>query len=212
MKWAKPPLHPVALTPQQLQDLTDGALIEGAHITSAVMTGQSGRRINFDSCILEHSEISSCQLKKADLIDVEFNDCLIFGTNFDGSSWQRVVIKSGMQSGIVLSDATIKDAVFDHAKLNLANFRSAILTRVEFKGCDLTEADFSGATLHSVTFSDCNLTGTWFSGCSLNDVDLRSSTLVNLHGVGGLKGAKIDTAQLISLAQTMAAELGLTVV
>ena len=122
-----------------------------------------------------------------------------------------MAFRRGMHSGIVLSDTSIKDVIFEGAKLNLANLRIAKLRRVRFVGCDLTEADFQGADMQSVAFVDCDLSRAEFAGCKMKDVDLRGSDISTIRGVAGLKGGQIDTAQLISISQVMAAELGLVV-
>ena len=73
------------------------------------------------------------------------------------------------------------------------------------------EADFGGAGFSHVIFKGCNLARADFAGCRMFDVDLRGSDLSSVKGVTGLKGAKIDMTQLISLSQLLASELGILV-
>jgi uncharacterized protein YjbI with pentapeptide repeats len=164
-----------------------------------------------DSAVFENVEVSSSALKKMSVTDCVFNNCLLFGNDLDGSWLRRVRFKSGMYSGMVLSDSTLTDILFTGVKLNLSNFRSARFQRVEFKSCDLSEADFQGATFTAVSFKNCDLSRADFSNCKMKDVDLRSSKIASVRGLSGLRGAKIDTAQLISVAQGLAAEIGIVV-
>lgn len=156
-------------------------------------------------------EWSSCRLKKASLGDVVLRDCLWLGTNFDGSGWLRVEVAGGIHSGMVLTDCSLEDVVFEKAKLNLVNFRASKLKRVIFRSCDLTGADFQGAILDNVQFQDCDLREAEFSNCKLKRVDLRTSDISAINGVGSLRGATITTAQLVSIAGALARESGLVI-
>jgi len=162
-----------------------------------------------DSSVFENIELSGATLKK--VTDCVFNNCLLFGNDLDGSWLRRVRFKSGMYSGIVLSDSTLVDIAFIGLKMNLSNFRISRFQRVEFSNCDLTEADFQGASFTAVSFKNCDLSGADFSHCKMNDVDLRSSKIASVKGLAGLRGAKIDTAQLMSVAHELAAEMGIKV-
>ena len=97
------------------------------------------------------------------------------------------------------------------AKLDSVNFRSAVLTDVAFEDCVLRDVDFGGATLLRVSFA----------GCTLADVDF---TKVDMHGgrparrfaghrgpLQWLRGARIDSVQLVALAPFLARHLGLVV-
>jgi uncharacterized protein YjbI with pentapeptide repeats len=212
MKTVNPPLMPKDLRYELLAEVKGGSSVGQIHCEKLVFTGLEAKNISLDTVIIENSEISSCKFRKSNLSDVIFDNCLLFGTDFDGSGWRRVAIKSGMYSGVVLSDVSLEDVAFKDAKLNLANFRVAKLRSVEFSHCDLTEADFQGADMSSVAFKDCNLSGVNFGNCKLRDVDLRTSNLSTVQGIAGLKGATIDLNQLIVMSQTMAAELGIKVV
>jgi hypothetical protein len=63
-----------------------------------------------------------------------------------------------------------------------------------------------------VRFQGCSLQGTDFSRAEMTEVDLRGSDLSQLGGeVAALRGAIVDTAQLIDLAHPLAAAAGLKV-
>jgi uncharacterized protein YjbI with pentapeptide repeats len=76
----------------------------------------------------------------------------------------------------------------------------------------LVEPDFQGARLERVEFTDCALKGADFTGATLTDVDLRGAAPLEVtRGYASLSGAVISTAQLLDLAPTLAAALGLRV-
>jgi uncharacterized protein YjbI with pentapeptide repeats len=180
-------------------------------VANGIIQRAEARAVSFDCTIFERTEISSSKLRKASITDVIFRDCLLFGTDFDGSGWLRVRIEKGMHSGLVATDCLIRDVVFESAKLHLVNFRASTLKKVVFSSCDLADADFQGANLTDVKFEHCDLSRVEFSGTKFNNVDLRSSEISAIKGISSLRGATIGTAQLIGMAASLAAELGIYV-
>jgi uncharacterized protein YjbI with pentapeptide repeats len=77
--------------------------------------------------------------------------------------------------------------------------------------CVLHEVDFGGATLLRVKFGGSTLTGADFTKVTCTDVDLRDASLDITAGYDSLRGATIDSAQLVALAPYLARHLGITV-
>jgi uncharacterized protein YjbI with pentapeptide repeats len=206
-----PPILPANPSDQDLRGLPPGGHLESLKVTGCELAGIIAKALSIDGVVFENCEISSSKLHKSTLGDVELINCLLFGTDFDGSGWLRIALTGGMSSGLVVTDSTLQDVSFRSAKLNLANFRMSRLRRVEFRNCDLSDADFQGSDLKNVVFKNCNLAGVEFSGCKAERVDLRNSNISTIRGVNSLKGATISTEQMMSIAPVMAAELGLDV-
>jgi uncharacterized protein YjbI with pentapeptide repeats len=207
----KTPILPPELPSGGIEELIDHSEVESLHIDHATLTGVTAKGVTLETSHLSHTELSSCTLKRAQITDVRFESCLLFGTNMDGAGMKRVEVRQGVASGLVLSDALLEDVVLKGVKLNLTNWRVAKLRRVRFEDCDLTEADFQGAELRMVEFSGCNLGRAEFTNCKMSDVDLRGSDISTIKGITGLKGATIDPVQLMTISQPMAVELGLKV-
>jgi len=68
----------------------------------------------------------------------------------------------------------------------------ARLDPVEFVRCDLTGADFTGVTVAAARFTDCRFD--------------------RLAGASGLAGAEVGAGDLISLAPSLAAAIGIAIV
>lgn len=168
-------------------------------------------RIEIDQSRLERIELTSCIFKNSSIFDSVFEACLLFGSNLDGARVKRTRFNGGVYSGMIMSGAKLEDVCFEGCKLNLANFRGSTLKRVTFRDCDLSEVDFGGAILSMVTFDKCTMAQTEFNNCTILSADLRASEISNIKGVSGLKGASIDSSQLISLAQSMAVSIGLVI-
>jgi uncharacterized protein YjbI with pentapeptide repeats len=123
----QPPIIPNDLQPVSLSGLQDNQQIEAATLRDVTLVDLEARGVLIEESALTDVEISTSKLKKAMLTDVFFKNCLLFGSNLDGSGLHRVSFEKGMHSGIVLSDAALEDVAFEDAKLNLANFRVAKL-------------------------------------------------------------------------------------
>ena len=207
----RPPILPEHPDARDLTMFVPSEHLESIMVVDCKMAGVVARALSIDGVVFENGEISSSKLRKSTLADVEFQNCLLFGTDFDGSGWLRVTFTGGMSSGLVVTDSTVQDVRFTSTKLNLANFRMSRLKRVIFSNCDLSDADFQGTVMRNVIFKNCDLTGAEFSGSISEGVDLRSSNISMIKGVSSLKGATISIDQMVGIAHIMAAELGLDV-
>jgi uncharacterized protein YjbI with pentapeptide repeats len=85
------------------------------------------------------------------------------------------------------------------------------MTDVTFEDCVLRDADFSGATLTRVRFPGCTLTGATFEKATCSVVDLRGASLGITAGFSALRGATIDSLQLMAMAPLLAHHLGIEV-
>jgi uncharacterized protein YjbI with pentapeptide repeats len=91
------------------------------------------------------------------------------------------------------------------------NFRGGELTEVTFENCVLRDAEFGGATLRQVSFGGSTLAGADFAKATCTEVDLRGAELGITGGYDALRGATIDSVQLVSLAPLLARHLGIIV-
>jgi uncharacterized protein YjbI with pentapeptide repeats len=107
--------------------------------------------------------------------------------------------------------AALRRVTFRDGKLDSVNFRTAVLTDVAFEDCVLRDVDFGSATLLRVSFAGCTLTGADFTKVSCTEVDLRGASLGITAGFDALRGATIDSVQLVALAPYLARHLGIVV-
>jgi uncharacterized protein YjbI with pentapeptide repeats len=183
----------------------------GLRITDTAIHDAVAAGVSFEGCKLDEIEISSSKLRKSSFQDVICSKCLLFGSDFDSSGWLRVKFNSGTASGVIVSGSSLRDVMFVNVKLNLANFRASKLIDVQFKDCDLSEADFQGAYMKNVSFSGCDLAGVEFSKCEMKAVDLRGSDISSIKGAASLKGAKLNSVQLIGITSLLASEIGIEI-
>jgi uncharacterized protein YjbI with pentapeptide repeats len=107
--------------------------------------------------------------------------------------------------------ASLRRVTFRDCKLDSVNFRSGKLLDVQFENCLLRDAEFGGATLQRVSFAGCTLTRADFSRVTCTKVDLRGAELGITAGYESLRGATIDSVQLVALAPLLAHHLGITI-
>lgn len=162
--------------------------------------------------MLEKVMLAHANLHKSTSRDLITESCDFSAARCTSASFQRTAIKAARMTGFDCSESSLKDVAFINCKLNLANFRFTKMKTVQFKDCILTDTDFVGARLTDVQFESCLLERTVFANCRLQNVDLRSSQLIDIKGWQFLKGACIDSVQLMAAALYLANELGIKVV
>ena len=102
--------------------------------------------------------------------------------------------------------------MFKGCKLESVNFRASLFTDVAFEDCVLRDVDWTGSALTGVRFGGSALRGARFGRATLKKADFRGATELEIaDGYESLKGAIIDTSQLIAIAPMLAAALGITV-
>jgi uncharacterized protein YjbI with pentapeptide repeats len=194
-----------------LTDLEPAVTLEGVECDQVDWAGQKSKLAHIDSVRLIEPDLTGAILREGRWEDVEVSGGQLGGLNLTGSSLRRLLIQRARMSGVVLAETELKDIIIEDTKLDLANFRFSKLSRVRFVRCQLIDADFGAAQLVDVDFTNCDLTSADFSGATMKRVDLRSSVVQHIKGIGGLKGATINYDQMITLVPELAAGLGIEV-
>ena len=150
--------------------------------------------------------------------DVWFSETRFVALDIAESSWTDVWLSGCVLAGVQAFAGVLRRVDFRNCKLDSVNFRECSLTDVAFEDCVLRDADFGGAKLTRVRFGGSTLSGADFTKATCTDVDLRGATLGGSPGEPGiragydsLRGARIDTPQLMTLAPLLAHQLGITV-
>lgn len=194
-----------------LSSLEAAITLEGVECDQIAWAGQKSRLAHLDSVRLVNPDLTGAILREGGWEDVEISGGQLGGLNLTGSSLRRLLIQRARMSGVVLAETELKDVTIEDAKLDLANFRFSKLSRVRCVRCQLVDADFGAAQLVDVDFTNCDLTSADFSGVTMKRVDLRSSVVQQIKGIGGLKGATINYDQMITLVPELAAGLGIEI-
>lgn len=211
MKLNKPKLTRTGLDSINVQRLVTEATLDQITISYADASGLKAKNLSLDEAMLEKVLLTEARLEKLSLTDTELRACDLSAAGCSESSLIRAYIVGGRMTGVDFSRSTIKDVIFEDCKLDMANFRFAKLTRVQFINCQLTETDFQAAELTDVEFQTSHLDKVEFGQCKIKNVDARSSELLDIRGWQYLRGLKIDSTQLVTIAPQLAAGLGIKI-
>ena len=185
--------------------------LEAVRLGPVELNGLDAPSGRFEQVRMEDINLDDSRLRGLQLVDVEAERVSAANGNWGGALLRRVVFEQARLTGLDLGEAKIEEAHFKGCKLDYANFRHSTIDYVSFEDCVLANADFQGARLYATRFSGCQLTATDFTKAELEHVDLRGSDLALAGSVLGLRGAIVDSLQLMDLSRPIAHELGITV-
>lgn len=191
--------------------LSGDSAVELVSVTKQSFADLNSKGLSIKDSKFEQVRVLTSDLKNVSLLDVLFDKSDFSAVKLAGLSAHRTVFSHSRLSGIQMYESGFKDVTFSDCKLDLSNFRFSKLERVEFVDCVLSEADFSNCEFSMVAFTRCNLERADFSLAKVKSLDLRSSSIEGIHGLASLKGTSISSAQLITIAPSLAAEIGLIV-
>ncbi len=145
--------------------------------------------------------------------DVRFENCDLAGLVLQGDvSLRRVEFVGCRMTGAVLAGAHLRHVRFASCVLDDTNLRMLDAQHVAFDGCSLLAADLYAAKLAKVTLAQCDLRGAELTKATFTDVDLRTSRLEDVKGADALRGATLDSVQVLSVAHSLALALGIKIV
>jgi uncharacterized protein YjbI with pentapeptide repeats len=185
----------------------DGCLFEGSALAE-VNAGNS----RFLECAFADVSFAGGRCRRSKFHDVWLRNVRMVALDAAETSWLDATFLGGIAAGVQAVSAELRRVRFDGVKFDAVNFRGATLTDVSFENCQLREVDFGGAKLTGVGFSGSQLTAVDFSKVTLEKVDLRGAQRLGISaGHGSLRGAIIDSTQLLDLAPMLAHCIGITV-
>jgi uncharacterized protein YjbI with pentapeptide repeats len=192
--------HPQAIGATQAPE---GELVALADLDSHPDRVEEARLGNLD--------LAGAELRGLRLLDVAGEGVNAVNGNWRGADLRRVSFEGARLTGLDLGEGQFDEVLFKDCKLDYANFRHAVIERVSFEDCVLTNADFQGARIYATRFTTCQMEAADLTKAELSHVDLRGSELALAGSLLGLRGATIDSLQLMELSRPLAAELGITV-
>jgi len=209
MKRSSPRLSP-SPNPASLEDLLSGDL-EAVKAIDLDATNCSVTALDLSDVRLEKLQLTAAQCERVNARDVVVKGGDMSAANFSNGSWNRAEFSNCRMTGVDFSRTSLHDVLFKDCLLTMANFRFADLRRVEFVDCMMSEADFLNSRLVDVVFETSSLEKAVFESAACSRVNLSTSQLTDIVGWKSLKGATIDSVQLMSVAPYLAHELGIIV-
>jgi len=192
-------------------------LLDGDEWSEVVATedyvGQSAERFEMSDVEVRGGRWSGVTFEGLRAFRVRFTGCDLAGLVLrEQVVLRNVVFERCRMSGAVFAGAKLKDVRFEDCSLDDSNLRMLEAASVTFTDCNLVAADLYATRLEDVRFERCDLRGADFSKAQMTNVDLRGSEVVDIRGADALRGATIDSAQVVALARSIAAALDIKVV
>lgn len=194
-----------------IEKLDAQIVLEGALVESALLCGADAGSVRLERVYLKDVDLSDTKLRAIHLTDVIAKRIDAANGDWNGGRLRCAHFEDARLTGLNASEASIEEVLFKDCKLDYMNFRHSTIRHVLFEDCSLRGSDFQGAKIEATRFANCRLVETDFSNAQISSVDLRGSELALAGSVLALRGATINSLQLIELARMLALELGITV-
>jgi uncharacterized protein YjbI with pentapeptide repeats len=162
-------------------------------------------------CQLRSGTFTEVDLSRSSWRTVTWDGMRMLGVDLTRSTWVRVDIEGSVLAGCQMYGADLRQVVFRDCRIDGLNLRGARLREVTFIDCVLVDLDLGSATVRDVRWPGCRIDGLDLTGATLSQVDFRRAELGIARGFDRLRGAIVDTGQLVELAPALAAHLELQV-
>lgn len=195
----------------ELDRLEPAFELEAVRVAGAELSESEAGSGLIEQAQLEEVELDGARLRGLRLLDVIGVRLGAANADWSSGSLRQVELSGCRLTGLNLGECRLSEVRLRECKLDYANFRHADLQNVSFEDCVLARADFQAAELRDVRFDGCQLTDTDFTKAQLDRVDFRGSQLALAGSLLDLRGAIVDSIQLLELARPLAQELGIEV-
>ncbi len=192
-------------------DLGDEKMLKGLHYKDSMFSGWSIEGCDIEKCHLDAVRLGGSSLNRVIISDTIIERCDLANSQCRSVSVIQSAVESSRLTGSAWTEGLFRDVCFLECRADMVQFRQAKLKSTVFKDSDLRQADFQWADLSHVRFSGCNLTAAQFAHASMSNVLIENCVLDGVSGVTGLKGATVQEHDLVSLAPSLAREIGILV-
>ncbi len=162
---------------------------------------------SYDGVRLEAAELR----ENSALTGLTITRCDVAGLLAHGSRADRVTVSDSRLRGVTWTAGILRDVTLDTVTGSDVSFRFSTLRRVVLRDCRLPGLDLTEATLDAVLLERCDLRGARFDHARVKGLRIAGCDLAGATGAAGLAGASLQLDDLLSLAPSLAADLGLTV-
>ena len=205
------PRVPEGLTRLEGAELEDETVWQGALLTGPVTVGAVAGHVEIDASRAQGLRLTGCELDHLRVTDTVLEDCELSGAVLSHATLLRVELRRCRMSGLVAPGLKANDVRLVECKVDQANFRTSSWERCEIADCEMAGADFYSARLTTTRLARCNLTGIQVSKARFDRVSLHGSVVESILGADALRGVVIGTDQVMALAPSVFAALGIAV-
>src|SRR5487761_1571203 len=205
---APPCLDGVAMEPATVEGLNGDECFERKIIDGAPLSAAAARGVVFDTCVIRRAALDGSKLARLRIVDARVEKPNLANSDWTKARLSRVEITGSRLTGLILSEAELRDVVVAGCKSDFLRCGLAKLTSVKFEDCILCDADFQDANLEFVTFAGCDLSLAEFTRAKLREIDLSGAKIDGL-GIepGQLRGVTIDASQAMFVIALLGIEI-----
>ena len=160
---------------------------------------------------LEGVKFAGARMRSLRLVDCILADCDLSNADLGAAELNRVVFERCRMTGWARAGCRPRTSCCASARWSSRTSAARSCGACRSTDCELDDADFAGAVLREVRFEHSRLRRVLIDGLRLTRVDFRGSVLEPDGDIAALRGAIIDSLQLVELAPLLASGLGLTV-
>jgi uncharacterized protein YjbI with pentapeptide repeats len=205
------PRLPAALTALDTVELDDETELDGVEVRGVTFAREEPTDVEITASRLVGVALTGATFERLRLVDVVLEDCELSGVSLLAARLERVELRGCRASGLVAPALVARGLRALDCRLDQAFLVDATIEGSVFGDCDLRAADLSGAKLTGSRFLRCDLSGADVRRVRAAGVSLHGSRLDQLRGADALRGAVIGSDQIVDLALSVFAALGVSV-
>jgi uncharacterized protein YjbI with pentapeptide repeats len=192
-------------------DLKDDGIYVSLEYEDIDLAGRDAVSVEIDQCRYKNTSFAQTELDRAMISDTVFERCDLANLRARNCSLVRVILEHSRMTGFSWPEGSIREAVLDGCRIDMASFRFSVFKGVVFTDCKLAQADFQEADLRGARFEKCDLSGAQFSKAQMEGTRFSDCTLDDINGVTGMKGAIVSSRDSLTLANSLASALGIRI-
>jgi uncharacterized protein YjbI with pentapeptide repeats len=195
------PNLPPQLPLVHINEFHDEDCVKLSRIQDCTFEAQTAENIAIDQVLFKNVAFNQLHWPNVKLTDTIFEQCDLSNVDFSQCSMDRVQLINCKLVGINMTEASLRNVVFDNCNAAYAVLRYFKCKKGNFHNTSFAEADLYSATLTDVSFTGCNLDKVQFSGTRLAGIDLSTCQFYQLALTpDDLRDCIIAPEQAIALA------------
>jgi uncharacterized protein YjbI with pentapeptide repeats len=150
-------------------------------------------------------------IANSEVVEVAIEDCDVVGVIAVKSRLERMQVTSSRLRGVSWAGGVIRGVTLEGVSTADLSCRFSTLRGVAIRDTDLTGADFTETELDDVVFERCDLRGAQFTHARVKKLRMAGCNLAGISGAIDLRGASMALDDVLSLAPSLAREIGITI-
>lgn len=147
----------------------------------------------------------------SEIVEVTLEDCDVIGVLAQKSRLERVSITGSRLRGVSWAAGVIRGVTLDSVTGQDLSCRFSTLRVVTLRDCQLPEVDFTEAEFDQVMLERCDLRAAKFDHAKVKSLRIAGCNLAGASGAIDLRGASMDLDDVLSLAPSLAREIGIAI-